>query len=415
MSKAMKSSIAIATGVAILGGAFATAGQAFAWGPERDTYTWQDVNSEYFAGNWPKDKIVFNSITNTPNFGDERNFVAAREYNGDDNGFKNEWYGTSIDVKDGQTYKLRLYVHNNSPHGYEGVATNVRTFFSIPQVSSKEIKVTGFITADNAAEIWDSVTMKSDQAFHLEYVYGSAVLENGKVGQPQNGKTGYSLGDNVVTDTKGALIGYDAIDGRIPGCYEYASYVTIEVKAVYDTDHLVEKKVRLAGTTEWSNEIDAKIGDEVEFQIQYKNLTNGDQMNVMMKDILPKNMEYVPNSTILFNADHKKGFKMSDDGITSTGVNIGNYGPNSNAYVRFTAKVVDNTLQCGGNILGNWAQVGVGKKTIQDYALVNVAKVCTAEKEIPNTGPETLAGGIITTGSIVTAAGYYLVSRRSLR
>ncbi len=413
MNKALKSTALVAAGVAILSGVVA-GDQASAWGPARDVYDYNNIRKS----DWPKDKIVFNSIYNTPNFGDERAFVGAREYNNDDNGFENTWNNTSINVKDGQEYKLRLFVHNNSPWGRDGVATNVRASFSIPNVSSKAVKVSGFVYADNAETVWDSVTFQSDRAFHLEYVYGSAILGNSGIGNPANGKTknplGYELSDEVVTKSGGTLIGYDAIDGNIPGCYGFASYVTIRVKAVYDTDFEIEKEVRLAGETEWKNEVDAKVGDKVEYLITYKNTSEDIQSNVMIQDILPKNMRYVPNSTILYNGKHPSGAVMTDDDIAGTGVNIGSYGPGVTVMVKFTAEVIDKSLQCGGNILANWAQVTVNHKSMQDYAIVNHAKVCT-EKEIPNTGPEALAGGAIATGSIVTAAGYFIASRRNLR
>src|SRR5664280_2316069 len=48
----------------------------FAWGPIRDTFTMEH----------PADHITFNSITNNPNIGDERNFVGIRE-----SGTANQW------------------------------------------------------------------------------------------------------------------------------------------------------------------------------------------------------------------------------------------------------------------------------------------------------------------------------------
>jgi len=48
----------------------------FAWGPTRDTFTIEK----------PADHITFNSITNNPNIGDERNFVGIRE-----TGTTNQW------------------------------------------------------------------------------------------------------------------------------------------------------------------------------------------------------------------------------------------------------------------------------------------------------------------------------------
>lgn len=108
------------------------------------------------------------------------------------------------------------------------------------------------------------------------------------------------------------------------------------------------------------------------------------------------------------------------DTITDYGINIGHYDKGANAYVRFTAEVVDKSLQCGSNTLVNWIQGSVGKKTIQDYATVVLNKVCenpgnNKPNELPNTGPEAVAGGAIAAGSIVTAAGYFIASRRNLR
>lgn len=138
--------------------------------------------------------------------------------------------------------------------------------------------------------------------------------------------------------------------------------------------YIVEQEVRLAGEIEWKTEVDAKIGDKVEFLIQYKNLSQNDQYNVMIRDILPKNMHYVPNSTILFNGDHNNGALMTDDEITVAGVNIGNYGPKVNAYICFTAEVVDSTLQHGNNMLGNWSQCDVDSISLQDYTIIHVYK-----------------------------------------
>lgn len=197
----------------------------------RETYTVDDINGGVLGN-----KIVFNSITDSePIGGDERNFVAARENTENPTAETNWWNANDITVEDGKEYVIRAYVHNNSPLGNDAVATNTKVAFSIPSASAKQIAVNGFIKADNAEpdEYWDSVRFNAEQNFHLEYVYDSALLENNGIG-----KGGMKLSDEIVTEaTKGGvLIGYDALDGNIPGCYEYASYVTIRVKAVFNND-----------------------------------------------------------------------------------------------------------------------------------------------------------------------------------
>ena len=392
---------------------------ASAWGDNfgmRESNTYEGITED--AKLWGTGKIVFNTISNST-IGDEKNFVGARLFDGKTSGKDNVWNGNDIDVENGKEYIVRLYVHNNNPNG--AVANGVRVAFDIPNYSAKDIEVNGFIFTNpynsGAAydEYWDYVRFHSTNAFHLEYVKGSALIENNDYGK--NG--GKPLSDEIVTSAKttnGILIGYSALDGKVPGCYQYASYVTIRVKAVFDTDYTVKQEVRLAGTTEWKNNVEAKVGDKVEFQFEYQNTSLGEtQMNVMVKDILSKNLKYVPGSTLIWNDEHSGAQITPDGNLFSVGHNIASYTPGANAYIRFTAEVVDENLAEGVNTLVNWSQVGVGAITMQDSTTVTVKKATTTPPELPSTGPEAIVGGVIAAGSIVTAAGYYFASRRALR
>lgn len=415
MKNLMKSAFGLAAAVATIGASFMTPlANVVAWGDSdggRASYTIQQINEGVLG-----DKIVFNSIKDGT-IGDEKNFVGTREDNGINAGTQNVWNGNSINVEDGKTYIVRLYVHNNNPKGADATATGVTTTFNVPNTIGKSIEVNGFIDTDNATPktYWDYVVFKSDRNFSLSYVSGSALLENNGIGK--NG--GVKLSDNIVTSS-GVKIGYDALDGKVPGCFQYANYVTIKVKAEFQDSFSVTKKVRLAGTKGWQEIVTAKIGDKVEYQIGYKNLSGQTAENVVVKDILPKNMTYVKGSTKLYNANHPDGVAVLSDTVTTTGINIGSYTSGSNAYVRFAAIVTDKNLVCGNNKLVNWAQIGVGDETLQDSADVAVAKVCPIPEPpqppvIPKTGPESVIVSVIGAGAIVTSAGYYLVSRKSLR
>ena len=320
------------------------------------------------------DSIIFNSISNGK-IGDEKNFVGARLDDGTNAGADNVWNGNEITVENGAVYFIRAYVHNNSPLGDDAVAENVKVAFNIPTVSAKIIPINGFIFCDNAvpSKYWDGVTLTSDNFFHLEYIYGSALLENDGVG----GNGGIALSDEIVTkaaSNNGTLIGYASLNGEIPGgC---ASYVTIKVRVVFDSEYTVEAKTRLAGATgpsPWSTQVEANIGDEVEIQIQYRNTSEETQENVMIKNILPSNLEYVAGSTLIYNVKYD-GASIDQDSIVTTGINIGNYAAGANAYIRFTAKIVDTDLVNGSNTLVNWTQCGIGQITLQDYAAVVVNK-----------------------------------------
>ena len=363
------------------------------------TYSLEQIND----GSWKKGDITFNSIVlkdsdyewykNTHDgkpipqgtLRNETNFVGARVA-GTNQGAANVWEGDRISVEDGKTYVVRLYVHNNNPYGEEegNVAKNTQVRFYVPQTASKNVTVNGWLKADNAREkdgYVDDVTFyNNDTPFHLEYVDGSALLENGNYASG----AGVKLTNSIVNQgnptgnvaDEWTKIGYNGLDGDVPGCYKYINYVTIEVKAVFDYEYTVEKKARVVGDEdeEWKDTIEAKLGDKVEFQIEYKNTSDKTQTDVSMQDVLPSNLNYISGSAKLYNANYPSGVPFTHDNLVNQGVNIDGYTAGSNAIIYFQAEVVDDNLACGSNTMVNWGRAGVGTKTIQDYAQVIVKK-----------------------------------------
>lgn len=364
---------------------------AYAWGDSdggRPSYTTDEVNNGALG-----ETITFNSISDNPALGgDEKNFVGARRVDSD----SNVWNANTIAAEDGERYYIRMYVHNNNPGGKNAVAKNTAVRFDVAKGSGTEVEVQGFITSSNAspAEYYDSVRFTSDTAFHLEYVPGSAFIENN--GIAANG--GMGLSDEVVETETGVLVGYDALDGILPGGYPYAAYMGIEVKVVYDYSYIVDMQVRPAGEADaaWQEEISAKVGDEVEFQIAFQNLEMLSVADVMAKTVLPEGMEYVDGTMMLYNSAHPQGFMFEDGAVLfSDGINTGGYDSNSNFYLRFTAKVVDTGLSFGENALVSWGQVGIGSGLKQDSASVIVRNDL-----LPNLLGVILLGAAVTFGII---------------
>ena len=203
------------------------------WGDSvggRPSYTIAEIDDGVL-----QDRIIFNVVSNSP-MGDEKNFVGARENTGVDAGLDNIWDGNEVKAKDGATFLVRLYVDNCNPNGEDAVSENTRVAFNVPTESGTELAVHGYIYSDNAdpTEYWDGVRFYSDAPFHLEYVYGEALLENNGIGADG----GIQLGDEIVTKAAsehGVQIGYNELDGRIPGGSTYAAYITIQVKTVFDS------------------------------------------------------------------------------------------------------------------------------------------------------------------------------------
>ena len=340
----------------------------WAWGPSRPSFTIEK----------PADYITFNSITNNPVIGgDEKDFVGIREVG------SNAKWTNNMKVQNGKEYYVRMYVHNNAASNLNLVAENVVAKLNVPTTTAKNVTVQGQISASNAKPntVWDEATFSSDNDFNLAYVAGSALFEN-------NGMGTTKLPDSIVNNT-GAKLGYDKLDGKIPGCFQYAGYVTVKVKAQVSqpqekTNIDLAKTVRnkTNGEKSWVETVNAKSGDTVQFQIHAKNTGSTGIQNLVIRDILPKGLNYVAGSTKLYNTSNPKGLKVSDNVIQNSGINIGSYQPNGDAYVRFDATVsAENSLPvCGENTLTNIAQASDQKIVKNDTASVKVTKKCETPK-----------------------------------
>ena len=353
--------------VAMIAAAVIVPAVLFAWGPERQTYTVEK----------PADHVTFNSITNNPSIGDERNFVGIREA-----GTNNLWTD-NMAVQNGKEYTVRMYVHNNAAENLNLVAENVTAKFNLPTNTAKSIQVNGFLSASNATprEVYDHATFNSTQDFNLAYQSGSLKFENNVFGP-----NGIALPESIFTST-GAKLGYDKLDGKIPGCFKYDGYVTFKVKAqVAETANFtVDKQVRKAGTTGWNKSIDAKAGDKLEYLVTYKNVGQAPQDGVTMKDTLPAGITYNPGTTHVANTTNPNGLKVSDNIVAASGLNIGNYAAGANAYVKFEATVAanDKLPACGANTLTNKVRAETQYGWKESTADVKVNKTCVEKpKEI---------------------------------
>lgn len=320
-------------------------------------------------------QIVFNSICNNPKINnndnhDERKFIGAREADSNMN-----WETDTVFVENNKQYEICIRIKNDNPNGIEAVAKNTKVSLDLPKHYAKTIPVMARITSENAnPQNYEAQMFFNNRInFKLEIIENSIFFKNEIFG---NGK-GVQLSTDLFNRNT-VRVGYDRLNGIIPGGDKYACYIIFKVKAVLDVYinilYTVETKVRLAGDTDktWKKAVDAKIGDKVEFQIQYRNTDVVKHDKVIVDSDLPANLKYVEGSTILYNALHSGGMDMHEDDVVKTGLIIGNYEPKTNAYVRFTAEVVDETFTCGLFTLRNWGRATVGSKVIQDSADVNV-------------------------------------------
>ena len=355
--------------VTMLAAAVVVPAALFAWGPDRPTYDYSN----------PAPHVTFNSMTGTPNYGDERNFVTIKEA-----GAPNSAYTDNVDFAAGKEYTVMVYFHNNArtslnsaENNYAGIARNTQMRVQMPaNVSAgQKARITGFVSADNAQpqSVWDEAYGSASGNFALRYVPDSATIySNGAV-------NGQKLPETLYTT--GAKLGYDSLDGNLPGCNQYAGYVTFNVK-VDQPNFTVEKQVSKDGANTYGESVTVNPGDKVQYKIQYKNTGTTQQNDVVISDKLPAGVSYVPGSTMISNATTNSQWSaVTNDGVTARGINIGSYAPGGNAYVKFTAKVADNTQlpTCGANTLINTATAETKNGNKSDTANVVVTKTCVEQ------------------------------------
>lgn len=356
------------------------AGSYASWSPERETFTIDE----------PADYVTFNSITDNPNYGDERTFFDAKPASHDEEGGFSDKIEVS-DLEDGEKVTLRMYVHNNAKEELngedfegEGVAENTRVRAMLPEATDRALRPIGYISADNAdpGEVSDTVDLHSDgRPFNLDFVEDSAKIHT-------NAKPDGMQLDNSIVEDEGAQIGYDKLDGRVPGCFEYTGIVTLDVE-VNKSDVEVDKSVREAGDDGWHNEINAEPGDELEYLIEMKNIGDTTLEDVAVGDNLPKYQSYVEGSTRYANASTGGEFQdLGSDNITRGGEDIGDYAPGANAFVMFEAQLDEHNQfeTCGDYTLRN---VGIIRPFHNDETMnqflstadVNVSVECESEPE----------------------------------
>lgn len=332
----------------------------FAWGPSRPTFTIEH----------PAPYVTFNSITNNPAHGDERNFVQVKAAEA-----PNSAYGESVTLQPGKQYDVFIYYHNNAASNLnasgKGIAQGAFVKAQLPAVVNGSANLVGHVGASNAkpTQVWDEAAFKSSGAYAIRFVPGSATIHN------KGATNGAKLADKIVTT--GVPLGYDQLNGKVPGCEQFAGYVTFRVQADQPNFNVAKEVRKLGGDKTWQENVAVKPNDKVEYRIKYTNTGTTVQNNVVVKDILPEGMNYVNGTTKLYTTIDPNGSSISDN-VTKNGVNIGSYQPNSTAYVMFQAQAVSNDKLkvCGNNTLRNVARVETNNGSREDDANVTVPKEC---------------------------------------
>jgi hypothetical protein len=167
---------------------------------------------------------VFDSYTNTPNYGDERDFLNAKPATSTHGPFENR-----VTLARGDEELLRVYYDNDGdaraePSPGASIARGARVAILLPYARAKRLTIAANITTSNAFPhtIGDTVTFSSSAPFNVVYVPGTARIWN------RAHPAGLPL-SNELLSRKGTLIGYQKMGGTITGCFCQSGYITLRI------------------------------------------------------------------------------------------------------------------------------------------------------------------------------------------
>ncbi|MFV0485146.1 MAG: DUF11 domain-containing protein [Candidatus Saccharimonadales bacterium] len=377
---------------------FLPAYTAIAWGPDRPTYTMEV----------PASSPTFNSITNNPVLGDERNFVRVAEKGA------NGTFVDEIQIQPGKEYEVYIGYHNNAAANLNssgvGIAQQVRLSAQFPTVvsASQRGTVSAIISSSNTTpkEVWDEAYFTALEEVNLHYKEGSAKIYNSFA------TNGAVLSESMFSET-GTYLGVNQLDGLLPGCGEFSGHVIYTLVAEQPAIK-VNKTVSLDGKT-FSENVKASVGDEVTFKVVFENTGNTNVSNVTFHDKFPTGLSLVPGTTYLYNNEHPDG-ELLTDLIDKNGYNTGLYGPNTQATLIYKAKITEDatkTEDCTASLV-NTMYVDHEGGEVSDGATVILDEECLPT-ELPKTGPGEIVIAVIAVLCIGIGGTYWYRSRNAIK
>jgi len=364
--------------------------------PARQTYTY----GPDFKG---ADHVQFNSIVNNPSYGDERAFFTGRDNAVTSGG----WSDPVNNVQPGKEYLLRIFVHNNANQGLnasgKGVAKDTIVKVTLPTNVGTNLVATAAISASNATPgtVTDTLNFKSANGVKLTYVPGSAQLDTAFM-------HGKKLSDSIVTS--GAPIGSQAINGLWPGCFGYAGFVYLKVKA--SAPVTPKPGISIAKTASATT---VAPGDKENYTLTVTNNSKADATNVVVRDALPAGVT-ASGATLSLNGAAAQAITNYQQLFAKDGINIGTVKAGNKAVIVISTTInADATgKDCTINLLNTAYASATGIPATSASASVTVNKTCEGTPTLPDTGMEMPLAAALGTTAIGTSVQAYLRSKRGL-
>lgn len=142
-----------------------------------------------------------------------------------------EHYGNIYNVNDGGAYTIRLGVHSN-PIGIGVMDKDTAVVCGIPTTTDDVHRILAlfFIPELHPVKYMDAIWLRAEKPFHIEYVWGSAVLESNHESRE------LALRHDAVTKDEDTLvILQNGLDGEIPdSCTFSYDFIKFQIRIVCD-------------------------------------------------------------------------------------------------------------------------------------------------------------------------------------
>lgn len=166
------------------------------WGPERETFTMKN----------PATYAVLNSITDNPQYGDERNFTRVRKSGSSDN------YGDLVRAEIGEVATVLAYVGNNCSDNLAGPAATIHGLWA--QFQNKQVGTDLWfqilIGGNNATSVYNGASVLTVKPARLSVVGGTAMMYTA------SSPTGFRLDSELIDGAGKVPLGQDKPDGEFP-------------------------------------------------------------------------------------------------------------------------------------------------------------------------------------------------------
>ncbi len=246
----------------------------FAYGPVRETFTMKK----------PAPYVTFNSITDNPTYGDEREFVTVKDVTA------NTQIDHSANLVEGHEYLVQMYVHNDASDALnasgKGIAKGVKIQAKMPTTVDGSAKLWGYLYAKNAkpTEVYDSAALKSTKKVALEYIAGSSRISTNYF-QSGLSDSMVKVGEYDMPLGGGVSIGHKDLSGTWNGCIDYAGIVTYRFRVKQPVTP--KPAVDITKTVNSKKTAEVKVNQPFTYELTVKNTGTVDLTNVAVTDKSP--------------------------------------------------------------------------------------------------------------------------------